>query len=186
MIEMVEDTEKKIMDAAVKAFARRGYDAASTDEIASKSGVSKGTIFLYFRRKDALIERVALASVPFAEVEEVLKKDYKDPEELLFDVGVAFLNKYRVEDYRSLLIMSMAKKDQYRSINKRLKELCFNTMDKMFKRVEAMTGKPFPQPMRKAFFGSLLCYVIWWDYNETAPEAYCRELARGVLRSVIA
>ena len=180
---MAEDTEKRIVDAAMKVFARRGYDAASTDEIASKSGVSKGTIFLYFRKKDALIERVALASLPLAEVEEALKKKYENPEDLLFDVGMAFLNKYKSEDLRSLLIMSLAKKNQYRSINKRFRELCLNTMDRMFERVEAMTGKPIPQPMRRAFFGSLLCYVIWWDYNEIPPEAYCRELAKDVLGS---
>jgi len=58
----------------VRVFAEKGYDAASVDEIAAESGVSKGTIFMYFRRKDALVERVALASLPFSEVERVLRR----------------------------------------------------------------------------------------------------------------
>jgi AcrR family transcriptional regulator len=171
------------VDAAMKVFARRGYDAASVDEIAAESGVSKGTIFLHFKKKDALIERVALASLPLAEVERVLKKEHKSPEDLLCDVGMAFLNKYRSEDLRSLLIMTLTKKDQYRSVGRRLRELCLNITDRVFEMVEAMTGRPVPRPMRQAFFGSLLCYVIWWNYNETPPEAYCRELVKDILGS---
>ncbi|MGC8674136.1 MAG: TetR/AcrR family transcriptional regulator [Thermoprotei archaeon] len=181
---MVETTEEKILKAAVRVFAKKGFDTATTDEIASKSGVSKGTVFLYFKRKDALIERVALASVPFAEVEEALKKRYSSPEELLFDVGMAFLNKYKNEDLRSLLIMSMAKKDRYRSVGKGLQSLCFSSMDKMFNEIERMVGKPFPEPLRRAYFGSLLCYVVWWEYNKIDPEDYCRALVSDLLKAV--
>lgn len=165
----------------MRVFAEKGYDAASVDEIAAESGVSKGTIFMYFRRKDALVERVALTSLPFSEVERVLRKEYNNPEDLLCDVGMAFLNKYRSKELRSLLIMTMAKKDQYSVVGRRLRELCLTTMDRLFERVEAMIGRKIPQPLRRAFFGSLLCYVMWWDYNEVSPEAYCRELVKGLL-----
>ncbi|MDP7976150.1 MAG: TetR/AcrR family transcriptional regulator [Thermoprotei archaeon] len=181
---MVESTEEKILKAAIKVFAKKGFDAATTDEIASKSGVSKGTVFLYFKRKDALIERVALASVPFAEIEDSMKKHYSSPQELLFNVGMAFLNKYRDQDLRSLLIMSMASKDRYRRVGKSLQGLCFNSMGKMFDEVEKMIGKPFSEPLRRAYFGSLLCYVVWWEYDKITPDEYCRTLVTDLLKAI--
>lgn len=40
-----------IIRAAVKIFARKGYDATSVDEIAAKAKVAKGTIYYHFKTK---------------------------------------------------------------------------------------------------------------------------------------
>ncbi|MGW4199688.1 TetR/AcrR family transcriptional regulator [Streptomyces sp. NPDC004726] len=67
--------ERQMMDAAVRIFGRRGYRAASMDEIAELAGVSKPLIYLYLNSKDELftacIRREAsalLASVQAATV----------------------------------------------------------------------------------------------------------------------
>lgn len=44
-----------ILEAAVHLFADKGFHATSIQEIADRSGVSKGTIYLYFSSKDELI-----------------------------------------------------------------------------------------------------------------------------------
>jgi AcrR family transcriptional regulator len=46
--------EQQMLDAAVAAFARRGYRAASMDEIAEAAGVSKPLVYLYLHSKDDL------------------------------------------------------------------------------------------------------------------------------------
>ncbi len=46
--------EQQMLDAAVAAFARRGYRAASMDEIAVAAGVSKPLVYLYLNSKDDL------------------------------------------------------------------------------------------------------------------------------------
>ena len=46
-----QDKQKVIRDAAVKEFALQGYDKASTDAIASEAGISKGSLFNYFTNK---------------------------------------------------------------------------------------------------------------------------------------
>lgn len=46
--------EQQMLDAAVAAFARRGYRAASMDEIAVAAGVSKPLVYLYLHSKDDL------------------------------------------------------------------------------------------------------------------------------------
>jgi AcrR family transcriptional regulator len=46
--------EQQMLDAAVAVFARRGYRAASMDEIAVAAGVSKPLVYLYLNSKDDL------------------------------------------------------------------------------------------------------------------------------------
>ena len=38
----------QILDAAERVFNRRGYDRATTREIAAEAGVSEGTLYNYF------------------------------------------------------------------------------------------------------------------------------------------
>lgn len=45
----------RILEAAEKAFARRGFYNARISEIASEAGVADGTIYLYFKSKDDLL-----------------------------------------------------------------------------------------------------------------------------------
>ncbi|MYR57306.1 TetR family transcriptional regulator, partial [Streptomyces sp. SID625] len=46
--------EQQMLDAAVRIFGRRGYRAASMDEIAELAGVSKPLVYLYLNSKDDL------------------------------------------------------------------------------------------------------------------------------------
>jgi TetR/AcrR family fatty acid metabolism transcriptional regulator len=49
-----EVTRERILDAAAEVLARRGYDAANVDEIARKSGASKGAIYFHFPSKEEM------------------------------------------------------------------------------------------------------------------------------------
>ncbi|KKD04864.1 TetR/AcrR family transcriptional regulator [Streptomyces sp. WM6386] len=57
--------EQQMLDAGVETFGRRGYMAASMDEIAELAGVSKPLVYLYLNSKEdlftACIRREALA-----------------------------------------------------------------------------------------------------------------------------
>ncbi|MEU0334040.1 TetR/AcrR family transcriptional regulator [Streptomyces sp. NPDC006193] len=46
--------EQQMLDAAVRVFGRRGYTAASMDEIAELAGVSKPLVYLYLNSKEEL------------------------------------------------------------------------------------------------------------------------------------
>ena len=51
---MKEDKRRAILDAAMGVFSRKGYHAASIQEIAEEAGVAKGSVYLYFKSKDEL------------------------------------------------------------------------------------------------------------------------------------
>ncbi len=50
-----DDKRERILEAAVKVFAKKGYFAAKVAEIARKAGVADGTIYLYFRNKEDIL-----------------------------------------------------------------------------------------------------------------------------------
>lgn len=52
------DTEQKILAAAIKEFSAKGFDGARTTTIASDAGVTHAMLHYYFRTKEKLFERV--------------------------------------------------------------------------------------------------------------------------------
>lgn len=50
------DRPREICAAALDVFARKGFAAARLDEIARQAGVSKGTLYLYFKSKEELFQ----------------------------------------------------------------------------------------------------------------------------------
>ena len=79
-----EDRPREICSAALDVFSEKGFAAAKLDEIARRAGVSKGTLYLYFKDKedlfravvrdtvapniDAVREMVEAADLPFADI----------------------------------------------------------------------------------------------------------------------
>jgi len=48
---------QSIQQATMRVIARKGMAAATMQEIADEAGVAKGTIYLYFRDRDELVEK---------------------------------------------------------------------------------------------------------------------------------
>jgi len=53
-----EDRPQEITEAALAAFAEKGYAATKVDEVAKRAGVSKGLLYLYFKTKEDLFKAV--------------------------------------------------------------------------------------------------------------------------------
>jgi len=49
-----EETRARIVEAAAQVFARRGYEAATLDEVAAHAGYSKGAVYSNFANKEEL------------------------------------------------------------------------------------------------------------------------------------
>lgn len=55
-----ERTRRRIIDAAYELFWRSGFARTSVDSIAARSGLTKRTLYSYFRSKDDLLAAVLL------------------------------------------------------------------------------------------------------------------------------
>ena len=50
-----DDKRQRILQAAARVFARKGYHGARVSEIARRAEVADGTIYLYFRDKEDIL-----------------------------------------------------------------------------------------------------------------------------------
>ena len=48
------EKQERILEAAIKEFADKGFEKASTNEIVKEAGISKGILFHYFQNKKKL------------------------------------------------------------------------------------------------------------------------------------
>jgi AcrR family transcriptional regulator len=53
----------EFLDAAARVFARHGYHAASTKEIADEIGMSQSSVYYYFPSKEAALEELCFKAV---------------------------------------------------------------------------------------------------------------------------
>ncbi len=56
----VDKQEKKaaILSAALRVFARKGAVGTKVQDIATEAGIAKGTIYLYYKNKDAILQDI--------------------------------------------------------------------------------------------------------------------------------
>ena len=88
-----------IQEAAMRVIARKGMSAATMQEIAKEAGVAKGTIYLYFRDRDELVEKTfetALAEL-MRRTDLALESDGTMPEKIrrLLATKIAFFMENR-------------------------------------------------------------------------------------------
>src|SRR5574342_415095 len=50
-----DERKSQILNAAEDVFTQKGFEEARMDDIADETGLSKGTLYLYFKSKDDLI-----------------------------------------------------------------------------------------------------------------------------------
>jgi len=90
-----EDSSKRrqIVEGARQVFMAQGFDAASMGEIARVAGVSKGTLYVYFKSKEELFEAIVGQQCK-AQAEQIFSLDPQDHdvEAVLTRLGVAFVN----------------------------------------------------------------------------------------------
>lgn len=58
-----EQRPGEIIEAAVQEFAQRGFAATRLEDVAERAGVTKGTIYFYFKDKEELFKAAARSSL---------------------------------------------------------------------------------------------------------------------------
>ncbi len=87
--------ERQIIEGARAVFLSRGFDAASMSDIAKAAGVSKGTLYVYFKDKDELFAAIVKGECSM-QAEGVFAFDHTDHdvEKVLLRHGKAFVSTF--------------------------------------------------------------------------------------------
>src|SRR5258708_5584578 len=72
-----EGLREEILDAARALFVKEGYESVSIRKIADKIDYAPGTIYLYFRDKAAILDRICEET--FSKLEQRMQSINKDP-----------------------------------------------------------------------------------------------------------
>ena len=80
------------MEAALEVLTEKGYHPATIDEIAERAGVGKGTIYVYFKSKAALVGELidTITHVHLNEMEATIAQVDGAKEKLLILAGAEF------------------------------------------------------------------------------------------------
>jgi AcrR family transcriptional regulator len=93
------DTKENILHAALRLFARDGYEAASVSDIAGELGMTKGALYKHYRNKrdifDSIVERMYRIDAERA-------KRYDVPEET-FDASPSAYRNTAVDHIRTFI-----------------------------------------------------------------------------------
>ena len=96
-----EERKAQILNAAEEAFTYKGIDEARMDDIAEETGLSKGTLYLYFKSKEelviAILDRIFLGA--FKQLEARKNSESKATE------AVWQFTEEAIRDYKTMLRM---------------------------------------------------------------------------------
>ena len=101
---------QSIQEATIRVIARKGMAAATMQDIADEAGVAKGTIYLYFRDRDELVEKTfetAMAQL-MERIDAAIERDISIEEKLraVMTAKITFFTAHR-EFFRLYLSLRM-------------------------------------------------------------------------------
>jgi AcrR family transcriptional regulator len=137
---------QSIQDATMRVISRKGMAAATMQEIADEAGVAKGTIYLYFRDRDELVEKTFESAMQalLARIDAALAQDVPLEQKLrgIMTAKFSFFNSNR-EFFRLYLSLRMPEgtaarqrrqkqhcQPQYRDRTRKLSEVLAQAMER--------------------------------------------------------
>jgi TetR/AcrR family transcriptional regulator, fatty acid metabolism regulator protein len=90
------DKRRMILDAAVRVFARQGFNGCRVSDIADEAGVAYGLVYHYFRSKDEVLDTLFLErwNVLLDAIRETDRQDIA-PREKLHHIASFIVDSYR-------------------------------------------------------------------------------------------
>jgi AcrR family transcriptional regulator len=95
-----EERKNQILDAATQVFMQKGFDKARMDDIVEQTGLSKGTLYWYFKSKYDII--ISILDRIFLSALERLKSQQKDSK-LSASQALWQFSEEAIQDYKKML-----------------------------------------------------------------------------------
>src|SRR4051812_27570338 len=80
---VVEDRREQIIEAAMHAFAQKGFTRTSNRDVAREAGITTGLIYYYFENKEALLRAVLETYSPVQVATQIAPEMLEQPPEVL-------------------------------------------------------------------------------------------------------
>jgi AcrR family transcriptional regulator len=102
-LKLLPEKQRRILDAAIREFADKGYAGASMNRVVEDAGISKGALFQYFGSKASLFMYVYRKAFDLVKMtlrtvrDKTRQEDFFDRLELLMAAGMRF-----IEDHPAL------------------------------------------------------------------------------------
>lgn len=195
-----EERPREICTAALEVFSEKGFAAAKLDDIACRAGVSKGTLYLYFKSKEELFRAVVrdtvapnietvraivdTADLPFADVVRMFLPRFA---KIATEVRVGAVAKMVIGESRNFPELARVWHDEV--VTKAL-GLISSLIERGQRRGEVRPGEP--RFLAISLMGAMLMGILWRETLEPvggAPldlEQLARQHAETVLQGLIA
>jgi AcrR family transcriptional regulator len=126
-----EQRIREITTQAKTVFLKKGYFATTMEEIAKLAGVSKGTVYQYFKNKDDLY--ISLMMAHFEEYAKMMKEyqdrfsitQYRSGRDVLAEFYQIYLTMYKYDPDALRIIQKYITEDDFLQIDKKTKERIF-------------------------------------------------------------
>ncbi len=191
----LQERRERLLDAALEAFGAKGFDGASVEDVARAAGVAKGTVYLYFKSKEAIFSALLSERTLIPWLTERLAAEDVPIEAFLTEVGEHYLQ--ALEDYQPIMRLVLADSGRQPAHARQLYRdvvLKGNEMLADYLAAQAQAGaiRPLENPLltARAFMGMLVTYVITQEllggkhFVSIKPQAWVREVVRLFLDGV--
>jgi TetR/AcrR family fatty acid metabolism transcriptional regulator len=188
------DKRERILRAAVKVFAKKGFFASRVSEIAKAAGVADGTIYLYFKSKDEVL--TSLFEDRMSRLLEAMRREIRDAPDAstrvrrLIELQLGLLEGER--DLAEVVTVNL------RQSNKLLKQFGAKMFTEYLDVMAAvvadgqergeMRGDVSPRVVSRAIFGALDGIAMTWALGSAEPGGLKRaatQLADVILAGLV-
>jgi AcrR family transcriptional regulator len=167
--QMKAESRKAILEASLELFAKKGFSATTTDEIAKKAKVSKGLIFSHFSSKEDLLINIMDDALERWFHQFDVTDDDRPPKEKFISFIDSWLHLITTDPYIVRLGLQLNLDDEYRKVvtkkGSEYLERFFGRMKKLLKQL----GSKHPD---------LDCYLLMFFFDgvtanyTVAPELF--------------
>lgn len=109
------DKRARILDAAIKVFARAGYHGSRVSDIAREAGIAYGLVYHYFKNKEEILSTIFEERWSgFLEAVEAIGEAPTSTEDRLVSVAALILNAYRVRpEWVKVLVLEIQRSSRF-------------------------------------------------------------------------
>jgi AcrR family transcriptional regulator len=145
-----EQRRQQIMDAAEKVFSKKGFSAATIENIAEKAELSPATLYLYYKNKDELYAslNLRLLKVLVEKVENLAQRKKASPEQKIRALGKALYEVYEHDPINVINVLRFQSSEELRNLSP---ELSFRIKDRARRYLKAIASI-FEQGVRDGRF----------------------------------